>query len=78
MKILLFLNLGGPEILVILFIAIVPLILGLICLVDIIRSEFKGNSTKLIWVLIVLFAPVLGSLIYLLFGKGQKVLPSSK
>ena len=78
MKTILFLNLGMPEIILILFFGFIPLILMLICLADIIRSDFKGSSTKLIWVLIVLFAPVLGSLIYLLFGKSQKILPGNR
>ncbi|HEY0670439.1 MAG TPA: PLDc N-terminal domain-containing protein [Sphingobacteriaceae bacterium] len=65
-------GLGGPELIVIFFIAGVPLILMLFCLVDIIRSDFKDSTTKLLWVLLVVLAPLIGSLLYLLFGRKQK------
>lgn len=34
-------------------------------LVDVLRSEFRAQHMKLIWVLIILFAPVIGTFIYL-------------
>ncbi|MFD2161354.1 PLDc N-terminal domain-containing protein [Paradesertivirga mongoliensis] len=50
----------------------------LICIIDIVRSEFKDSTSKLIWILIVLFLPMLGSLIYLLIGRNQKILSDSR
>ncbi len=41
-------------------------------LVDILKNEFTGNN-KIIWILLVLFLPVLGSILYLLIGRKQKV-----
>lgn len=74
MRNLLFLNLGTPEIILILFIGVLPFILALICLIDILKSNFRDSTTtKLIWVLIVLVAPVIGSLIYIFFGKQKKM-----
>ena len=78
MNTLLFINLGMPEILLLLFIAGVPFILLLVCVIDILKSDFKDSTTKLIWILIVLFLPVLGSLIYLLMGRSQKVVAVNK
>ena len=78
MENLLFLNLGTPEIIIITFIGVLPLILALICLIDILKSNFKDTTTKLIWVLIVLVAPIIGSLIYLFFGKRQKIANSQQ
>lgn len=78
MTYLLFLGLGLPEILLILFTAGIPFILMLICIIDLVRSEFKDSTTKLIWILIVLFLPMLGSLIYLLIGRNQKTLSDSR
>ncbi|MBC8054870.1 MAG: PLDc_N domain-containing protein [Sphingobacteriaceae bacterium] len=77
MSSLLFLNLGTPEILI-LIIGGIPFILMLISIIDIAKSDFKDSTTKLMWVLIVFFLPVLGSLIYLLIGRSQKVLPGTK
>ena len=73
MNTLLFLTIGGPEIVVLLFILGLPLILFLYALLDILKSEFKDGTTKLIWILIVLFAPVLGPLIYMVIGRNQKL-----
>lgn len=53
-------------------ILVLILILPVIALVDIVRSQFVGND-KLIWVLIVLFLPVLGSILYFIIGNRQKI-----
>jgi hypothetical protein len=60
----------GPQeiIIVSLFLFILPII----ALVDIIRSEFTGNN-KIMWVLIVIFFNIVGSILYFLMGKNQKV-----
>jgi len=68
---LLFLNISGPELIVVL----IPVLLIIFCLIDIVRSDFKDNTTKLLWIIIVLVAPLLGSLLYLLFGRKQRLLP---
>ncbi len=48
-------------------------LLPLIALINIEKSEFKGSNDKLIWVLVVLFLPILESLIYFTMGSRQKV-----
>lgn len=64
---------GGPELLVILFIVLIPGILWIWALIDIIRSEFADSTNKIIWVLVIIFLPVIGALLYLLIGRGQKL-----
>lgn len=56
-------------ILVVLFLGILPTI---IALVDILKSEFKGNN-KIVWILVVLFANFFGAIIYFLIGREQKI-----
>lgn len=68
----LFLNLGTPELLII-FLVVLPVFLIIYCLTDIMRSDFKDSTTKLLWVIIVLVAPFIGSIIYIMLGKNQKV-----
>jgi len=51
---------------------IIYAILVVFCIVDIMRSTFKDNTTKLLWLAVVIFAPVLGSIAYLLVGRGGK------
>lgn len=62
---------GGPE-MIILIALVVPAMI-LFALIDIIRSRFESDMTKLIWVLVVIFMPFLGTLVYLAIGRGQRI-----
>jgi hypothetical protein len=65
---------GGGEWLLI-FIFIIPaLLLPLLALIDILRNDFKGSNDKVIWVIVVLFLPFLGSLLYFLIGRNQRAI----
>ncbi|NII23460.1 PLDc_N domain-containing protein [Pseudoflavitalea sp. X16] len=55
-------------------------LIGLLCvalwiwaLVDIVRSRFREESTKIIWCLLVVFLPFLGTILYLAIGREQKM-----
>ena len=61
----------GVQELIILFFIFLPLILIISALVDILKSEFTGNN-KIVWVLVVLFLPLLGSILYFVIGCNQK------
>ncbi|NNK10084.1 MAG: hypothetical protein HKP08_01970 [Flavobacteriaceae bacterium] len=67
-----FLAIKPIMIVIIALILVFTLIISLIALVDILRSDFKGNNDKLIWVLIVLFLGIIGALLYFIMGRGQK------
>ncbi|HPR32764.1 MAG TPA: PLD nuclease N-terminal domain-containing protein [Prolixibacteraceae bacterium] len=56
-----------------LFLLLLVGLLPLFALIDILRSDFEGNN-KLIWVIVVLFFPLLGAILYFLIGKNQKKL----
>lgn len=56
-----------------LFLMLIPII----ALVDIIKSDFEGNN-KLLWVIIVLLANVLGAILYFLIGRDQKIRKSGE
>ena len=71
---LLSINLVFPQIIMILFIVAFPLMLILYCLLDITRSTFQDPTNKIIWAVIVLLAPIIGSLAYLIWGRKQKIL----
>jgi hypothetical protein len=66
----LFLFGGGIIItlLVILFIFLIPLL----ALISALMSDFPGNE-KILWVLIILFLPFLGSVLYFLIGRNQRI-----
>lgn len=69
-----FMGLGGQELIFIfLFILLLFLALPVIALIDIIRSDFKGQNDKLIWVVIILFLNVVGDALYFFLGRNQRV-----
>ena len=69
---MLFMNLGTSEMIIVLFALGMPLILTVYCIIDIMRSNFTDQTNKLLWIIIVLLAPIIGSLLYLVWGRNQK------
>lgn len=49
-------------------VGLVILILDIIAIIDVLGSE-KDTVTKLLWILAILFLPVLGMILYFLFGR---------
>ncbi|HTQ40802.1 MAG TPA: PLD nuclease N-terminal domain-containing protein [Pirellulales bacterium] len=49
------------------------LILWIVALVDCLKNSRLQGTEKLIWVLVIIFLPLLGSLLYFIIGKGQSV-----
>jgi hypothetical protein len=46
--------------------------LWIYCLIDVLKNKFVQND-KLIWILVVIFIPFIGSLLYLFIGKNKKM-----
>lgn len=42
------------------------------CLIDILKSKFE-RTEKIVWVLVVILLPFLGSILYLIIGRNRKV-----
>ena len=64
MSLLGFSSVGTAE-LVLIFLIGAPFLLTIYCLIDLIRAEFKDSSTKLLFIILVLIAPFIGSVVYL-------------
>lgn len=62
----------GLGLLFLILVGLLVCFLWLIALVDILRSEFRGND-KVVWVLVVIFFPFLGSILYFLVGRSRKI-----
>jgi len=63
-------GIGIYELVIMLFfLGFIPFIFAF---VDILRSDFEGNN-KLIWLLAVIFVPLIGSIAYFIIGRKQKV-----
>jgi hypothetical protein len=52
---------------IVLFIALFPLI----ALIDVLTGRFEGND-KIVWVLLIIFLPFLGALLYFLIGRDRR------
>jgi len=68
-------GIGIQEIIVMLIGLLIPVLaiaLLIWALVDILKSEFTG-SNKIIWVIVVLLLPLLGSILYFAIGTKQKI-----
>lgn len=46
--------------------------LWIYCLADVVNNKFINNE-KLIWILVVILVPFIGSILYLLIGKKKKL-----
>ncbi|WP_299528312.1 PLD nuclease N-terminal domain-containing protein [uncultured Lutibacter sp.] len=56
---------------VIILLAIIGIVLTISALVNILKSEFKGND-KIVWVLVVLFFNLVGAILYFTIAKNKK------
>lgn len=67
---------GLPELImvsVVGFLVFAPLILALFALVSCIKSNFHDSNNKLIWVLVILFLPLIGSILYFVISPKQRI-----
>ena len=45
--------------------------------INVLKSDFTDSTTKLMWVLVILLVPFLGSIIYFMIGGRHKVLKAN-
>lgn len=55
---------------IILFVA---LFFWLFCVIDVLRNSFNGND-KLIWILVLIFVPILGPFLYFFIGRKKRII----
>ncbi len=67
-----FLFLFGGGILITLFVILFIFLLPLLALISALMNDFSGNE-KILWVLIILFLPFLGSVLYFLIGRDKRI-----
>ncbi|MGK0391281.1 MAG: hypothetical protein ACI94Y_004043 [Maribacter sp.] len=51
----------------------ISFIITVMALIDIIRSDFKGDNDKIKWLLLTLFITPIGAILYFIIGKKNKV-----
>jgi len=64
--------LGPTELVLILCIPLFFLLLPIIAIIDILRSRFEGNN-NVVFLLIVILLPILGSILYFMLGPSRKI-----
>ncbi len=68
---------GGSEftilLIVFLLIGLVSFIITVAALIDIVKSEFKGNNDKLVWILLTILVSPIGGILYFIIGRQQKI-----
>lgn len=52
--------------------ALAVFVLWIWAIIDVIRSDFKDQTTKIIWIALLIFLPFLGAIIYPFVGKSTK------
>jgi hypothetical protein len=64
-----------PEIglIVWMFLALLLLAAWVIALINILKREFKDSNDKLIRILLVIFVPFIGNLLYYIIGRTNKI-----
>jgi len=67
-----FLFLFGAGLLLTLFIILFIILLPILALISVLMNEFQGND-KIMWVLIIIFLPFLGSVLYFLVGRDRRI-----
>lgn len=55
------------------FLILLTLLLPILAVISLLRSEYRDSTTKLIWLIIILFVPLVGSVLYFIIGRKQKV-----
>ena len=63
---------GPQELIIILIVGISFFLLPLLAIIDIIKSKFEGNM-QLIWIIVVVFFNIIGSILYFIIGINQKI-----
>jgi hypothetical protein len=63
---------GGAE-WILIMIGFCILLIPIIALIEIIRSQFERPENKIIWVVVVLLLPFIGSILWWAIGRSQKV-----
>ena len=67
------LSLSVIHLIIVSIFILLPSIFWIIALIDILKSDFRDTNGKIIWALVVIFLPVIVSILYFLIGKSQKI-----
>lgn len=64
----------GPWQLIVIVVVLGALLLPILALISILKNNFANND-KIVWVLVALFLPIFGSLLYFIIGRPKRLKP---
>jgi hypothetical protein len=67
-----FLFLFGTGLIITLLVIIFIFLFPLLALISVLMNQFNGNE-KIMWVIIIILLPFLGSLLYFLIGRDKRI-----
>jgi hypothetical protein len=53
--------------------AILVVLFQILAIIDIVKSSFRESINKILWLFLVLFFPVIGTILYFTIGQDQKI-----
>ena len=62
----------GGGLLLTLFVILFIILLPLVALISVLINDFLPGNEKLIWVLLIIFLPFLGSVLYFVIGRNRR------
>jgi hypothetical protein len=66
-------SMDTPEFLLLFVFIVLPAVLWLWAIIDLVRREFSDSATKIIWALVIIFIPFVGSVLYLAVRRSNVV-----
>lgn len=55
------------------FLILLTLLLPILAVISLLRSQYRDSTTKLVWLLVILFMPLAGPVLYYIIGRKQRV-----
>lgn len=66
-------SIGMPELIILLFFFVIPLILTVAALISCLMATFSESINKLVWVIVIVFVPVIGAILYFAISPKQRL-----
>ncbi len=51
---------------------VIAIILWIYAIYDVVKGTFTGSGSKTLWLVVIIFFPILGAILYLIFGRSSK------
>lgn len=68
-----YLDYGPIAVFIVFILCLAPLVIWFWALLDAIQNDFQDANNKIIWILLILFLPIIGSICYLFIGQRHKI-----